>query len=131
MSTPISEDIDRQVAFLDGLPNGYLGCRQQHRIPRFAPTKSGRLPAGITAIGPYSDGTFDVLRRCESCGLVMVNHTDRDGIMLEGKPRRRYPQGYLAKGLGRIPRSLATGVGYASIADVLIANAAKPAGEQE
>ena len=131
MSIPTHEDVSTQVAFLGNLAPGYLACRQSHRVPRFAPTRNGRVPAGITMIGPYADGTFDVLRRCESCGLVLVNHTNRDGVMLEGRPRRRYPQGFLAKGIGRISRTLATSVGYDQVADALIAAARKPAAEQE
>jgi hypothetical protein len=57
-------------------------------------------------------------------------YTGPGGRLLEDKPRRRYPKGYLAKGMGRIHPLMARQEGLDRIGDVLFASAT-PAPEGE
>jgi hypothetical protein len=127
---PTEDDLARQEKFLADMDDSYVACRQQHDLPRLAFTKSGKLPKGIEAVGPYRDGTFDLIRRCASCGMQVGLYTGPGGRLLEDKPRRRYPKGYLAKGMGRIHPRMARQEGLDRIGDVLFASAT-PAPEGE
>jgi hypothetical protein len=123
------DDLARQQKFLENLDDKYVACRQQHVLPRLAFTKSGTIPAGIRVVGPYRDGTFDLIRVC-ACGMEVSLFTGKGGRLIEDKPRRRYPKGYLAKGIGRIHPGMARQEGLDRIGDVLFANAT-PAPEEE
>jgi hypothetical protein len=116
------DDLARQQKFLENLDDKYVACRQQHVLPRLAFTKSGTIPAGIRVVGPYRDGTFDLIRVC-ACGMEVSLFTGKGGRLIEDKPRRRYPPGYLAKGIGRIHPGMARQEGLYRIGDALFANA--------
>lgn len=120
---------DRQAKFVYDLPDDYVACRQGHDLPPFAFGKTGRLPRGISAIGPYRDGSYDILRTCNRCKLILAYHTGTDGRVLEWKPRRKYPQGFLAKGMGRISRTLAYDEGFDRVSGTLLDSARKPSEE--
>ena len=119
-----------QLKFVRGQDDEFVACRQGHELPRFAPTKSGRIPKGIRAVGPYPDGTFDLIRVCPSCTMEVAMYSGPGGRLIENKPRRKYPHGYLAKGMGRIPPSLARAVGWERIEDVVLATATPPPTEE-
>ena len=127
-----ARDADVQLTFLRNLDDEFVACRQGHELPRLAPTRSGRLPKGIRAVGPYRNGVFDLKLTCASCGLEISMLTGARGAGVDAsKPRRKYPHGYLAKGIGRIAPGLAREVGYERIADVLIATATPAETEED
>lgn len=120
----------RQEDFVWNLSDDFIACRQGHDMPPFA-FRRNRLPAGISAIGPYPDGHYDVLRTCRRCGKVLVYHTSTDGRITSWKPSSRYPHGFLAKGMGRISRTLIYDEGFDRIGEALISGATKPTAEEE
>ena len=127
----LEQAAEAQLKFVRGQDDEHVACRQGHELPRFAPTKSGRIPKGIRAVGPYADGTFDLIRVCSSCGLELSMYSGPGGRLIENKPRRKYPKGYLAKGMGRIPPKLARAVGWERIEDVVLATATLPPTEED
>lgn len=127
-NTPEPGNAEKQIEFLWDASDEFIACRQQHDLPKFAPTKRGGIPRGMRAVGPYADGSYDLIRVCSSCGLEVGMYTGPGGVLMENKPRRKYPQGYLAKGIGRVSKRRAVAEGYARISDQLIGTA-KPAPE--
>jgi len=121
---------EAQAKFVMGLDDNYIACRQRHQLPPLAFTKTGKLPKGVYAVGPYANGVYDLVRICPSCGLLVSLYTGAGGKLLEAKGRRRYPPGYLAKGMGRIPSRLAMEEGLDRISSELYAGAVRPSGEE-
>src|SRR6266516_7839083 len=104
---PTADTLSRQAEFLRNLDDNYVACRQGHRLPPLAFTKAGKLPKGVRAIGPFAGNVYELIRVCPSCGLEVGLSTGPGGKLLEHKSRRRYPKGYLAKGIGRISPAMA------------------------
>jgi hypothetical protein len=131
VSVDLDDQLAAQVAFLQRLDDKFVACRQGHALPRIAPTKTGRLPKNTWAVGPYRDGVYQLWQTCPNCGYRRWMLTGESGsLLLPGKWHPEYPEGYLAKGLGRISSRLATSEGYRRLSELLFAAAIPPPPEE-